>query len=215
MVGTIVLALVTCFQQELTFYSFGYHSTCWNYHFPIPYGITSYMGHISLGCPLLGTTLWNLIVYSYLQLQVSLVDHLHEQEIASLLVDILLDIMQAHLHSCAILRANVWLLTHPTTFAFCLSSTNFIIILCTCFGLPHPMVKYLSWCQYDHTINNLGIHLFRCPCGNEHIIVHDTFQHTITTIVLESKTLVQKEVFHLFPCHTQWQMDVFLTKNNF
>ncbi len=78
MLDTNCSCICHLFPTSLTFYSFGRHSTCWNYHFPIPYGITRYMGHISLGCPFSGTTLWDLIVYFYPQLQVYLVDHLHQ-----------------------------------------------------------------------------------------------------------------------------------------
>jgi hypothetical protein len=37
-----------------------------------------------------------------------------------------------------------------------------------------------------HTIDDLGTHLLWCPYRNEHIIVHNTFQDIVLTIVLES-----------------------------
>jgi len=46
-----------------------------------------------------------------------------------------------------------------------------------------------------------------CPYRNEHIITHDTFQNIVATIALESGTHVQREVSHLFLCHTQQQME--------
>jgi hypothetical protein len=116
----------------------------------------------------------NLMVQSYSQLQVFYMDCLHEQKFASLLVDIPLDIMRAHLHSCAIPRAGVWLLTFLTTPTFHLSSTHFLTTLCTYLGLPHPTVAHLSQCQCGHTIDDLNTHLFQCPCRGECIITHDT-----------------------------------------
>jgi hypothetical protein len=39
-------------------YSFGGNNTCWNWHFPIPNGVTRYIGHVTLSCLLSGPTLW-------------------------------------------------------------------------------------------------------------------------------------------------------------
>ncbi len=99
-------------------------------------------------------------------------------------------------------RAGTWLLACPTTLTFCLFSDHFFITLRTCFGLPHPIVVHLSWCQCGHTIDDLGPHLFLCPCGSECIAAHNTLRDTNTTIVLESGAHVQKEVSYLFPHHT-------------
>jgi len=41
-------------------YSFGCNSTCWDWHFSIPNGITNYTWHATLGCLFLGPTLWGL-----------------------------------------------------------------------------------------------------------------------------------------------------------
>ncbi len=76
------------------------------------------------------------------------------------------------------------------------------------------MVTHVSWCQCGHTIDDLVTHLFRCPCGNERIATHDTFQDTIASIALESGAHVQKEVSHLFPHHTQWRVDILITKDD-
>jgi hypothetical protein len=84
----------------------------------------------------------------------------------------------------------VWLLVHPITFAFCLSLVHFFTMLCTHLGLPHPTIAHLSRYQCGHTIDDLIIHLFQCPCENEHITTHDTFQNTITIIVVENGTQV-------------------------
>jgi hypothetical protein len=78
-----------------------------------------------------------LMVQSYPQLQVFFMDCLHEQKFASLLIDIPLSIMRAHLHSCVSPRAGVWLLIFLTTPRFHLSSAHLLTTLCTCRGLPH------------------------------------------------------------------------------
>jgi hypothetical protein len=142
-------------------------------------------------------------------------DHLHEQEFASFLIDIPSNIMQAHFYSCVGLGANTWLLTHPTTLTFHLSSTHFLITLCSHLGLPHPMVAHLSWCQCGHTIDDLHIHLFWCPCESEDTTTHDTLQDIITTIVLESASHVQMEVSHLFPHPIRRRMNILITKDGF
>jgi len=41
------------------------------------------------------------------------------------------------------LGASAWLLTRPTTLAFCLSSTHFFTTRLIRLGLPHPIVAYL------------------------------------------------------------------------
>jgi hypothetical protein len=71
--------------------------------------------------------------------------------------------MQTHLHSCANLGANVWLLARPTTLSFHLSLVRFLTTLHTHLGLPHPIVAHLSWCQCGHTIDDLGTYLLQCP----------------------------------------------------
>jgi hypothetical protein len=68
--------------------------------------------------------------------------------------------MQTHIHSCVNVGATAWLLTHPTTLTFHLSSTHFFTTLRTHFGLPHPIVAHLSRCQCGHTIDDLGTQLF-------------------------------------------------------
>jgi hypothetical protein len=76
--------------------------------------------------------------------------------------------MQARFCSCVGLGVGVWLLTYPTTPAFYLSSTHFLTTLHTCFGLSHPIVTHFSRCQCGHTIDDLSIHLLRCPYESEH-----------------------------------------------
>ncbi len=118
-------------------------------------------------------------------------------------------------HSCASLKASVWLLTRPITCAFCLSLVHFFSTLHTCLGLPHLMVAHLLECQYGHTIDNLSTHLLWCLCGNEHIIAHDTFQDTLVAITWGNGAHVQKEVSHLFPHHTWQQVDILIFRNDF
>ncbi len=98
-----------------------------------------------------------------------------------------MDITQTHFRSCVGLGAGVWLLVHPTALAFDLSSAHFFTTVCTHFGLPHPTIAHLSWCQCGHTIDDLCAHLLQCPCGNECTTTLDTFWGIVATIALESK----------------------------
>jgi len=141
----------------------------------------------------------SLIMQSYLQMQFSLMDKLHKQEFASLLTNVPSNVMWTHLCSCVGPVARAWLLACFSTLSLCLSSTHFLIALCIRFNISHPTILHLSQCQCDLTIDDLGIHLLCCSCGNEHITTHHTFQNAITTIALETGTHIQKEVSHLFP----------------
>jgi len=144
-----------------------------------------------------------------------LLDRIHEHEFVSLLLDTLSDIMQAHLCSCANRGVGIWLLAHPTTLAFCLFSIHFLTRLRTYFGLPHLMITHPSQCQCGHTITNLDIHLLQCLFESERTTTHDTFWNIITTIILNSGAHVQREVSHLFLHHTQWWMDILITRGDF
>jgi len=100
----------------------------------------------------------------------------------------------SHKHVFAHVRV-YGLLANPTTQKFCLSSTHFFIALLTCLSLPHPIVVHLSQCQCGHTS------------------AHDTLWDIVTTIALESRTHVQREVSHLFPYHIWRQLDIIIIKN--
>jgi len=89
-------------------------------------------------------------------------------------------------------------------------SQHFIFIL-----VPYPIVSHLSWCQYDHIINDLGIHLLCCLCRSEFTVAHDMLRNIIATIAWESGAHIQRVVFHIFPHHTQRWMDIVITKDNF
>jgi hypothetical protein len=52
-------------------------------------------------------------------------------------------------------------------------------------------------------------------CENEHTSSHDTFQDIVVAIASKSGAHVQREVFHLFPCHTRKRMDIVITRDNF
>jgi hypothetical protein len=47
------------------------------------------------------------------------------------------------------------------------------------------------------SIDDLGIHLLQCSCGNEHITTYDILGNIVTTIVFESGTHVQRKVSHI------------------
>jgi len=96
------------------------------------------------------------------------------QKFASLLADVPLDVVRAHFHSYASLIAGAWLLTHPSTPSFLLSSTHFLIAFCIRLIIPHPTIMHISLCQCGHTIDDLGIHLLCCSCGSGCIATHDT-----------------------------------------
>jgi hypothetical protein len=130
-------------------------------------------------------------------------DQLHEQEFNSLLANFLSNVMWAHLCSCVGLAARVWFLVHPNTSSFYLSFAHFFTTFHIRFDISHPIVSHLSQCQCGYTINDLGIYLLCCPCGNERIVAHDTLWDIVVTITSESWAHVQKEVSHLFPYHTQ------------
>jgi hypothetical protein len=68
--------------------------------------------------------------------------------------------MQARFYSCASKGASVWLLVHPTTPTFHLSSTHFFTTLHINLNLQYPTVAHLSWCQCGHTINDLSMYPF-------------------------------------------------------
>jgi hypothetical protein len=111
-------------------------------------------------------------------------------------------------------RATVWLLTCTTTPTFCLSSCHFLTSLCTCFSLAQPIVAQLSRYQCGHTIDDLDTHLLWHPCRSEHIVAHNTFRNTVTTITLENGAHVQREVSHLFLHHTIRQVDILIIRHN-
>jgi hypothetical protein len=123
--------------------------------------------------------------------------------------------MRTCFHSYVGPQIGVCLLASLTTFAFCLSLAHFLVALHTLLGLSHPIATHLSQCQCGHTIYDLGTHLLRCPCKNERITNHNALWNIIVTIVLESETHVQREVSHIFLCHTQWRMDILITRDNF
>ncbi len=123
--------------------------------------------------------------------------------------------MWAHLHSCVGPTIGTWLLVHPSTLSFHLSSTHFLIAFHIRLGIPHLTIMHISWWQCGHTIEDLCIHLLHCPCDSECIAAHDTFRNIVVAISLESGAHVQREVSHLFPPHAWRRMYIVITKDNF
>ncbi len=82
--------------------------------------------------------------------------------------------MQPYLRSYLGPEIGAWLLVRVNTPSFHLSSTHFLTTLYICFSIPHPTVPHVSQRQCGHTIDDLGIYLLCCPCGNERIAAHDT-----------------------------------------
>jgi hypothetical protein len=126
-----------------------------------------------------------------------------------------LDVVQARLHYCVGPVVRAWLLAHPITPSFYLSSAHFLVTLHIRFGIPHLTIFHISRCQFGHTIDDLGTHLLCCPCRIKHIATHDTLRNTIEVIALESGTHIQRQVSHLFPHHTQRRVDIVIIRNNF
>ncbi len=71
--------------------------------------------------------------------------------------------------------------------------TKFIISFPICFNIPHPIVTHISRCKYGHTIDELGIHLLCCLCGNEHTTNHDMIQDIVIAITFENGAHMQKK----------------------
>jgi len=157
----------------------------------------------------------SFVVLYYLQMQSFFMDQLHEQKFNLFLTNVTSDVVWTHLRSCACPVVGAWLLVHPNTLSFHLSFAHFFITLCIRFNIPYPTILHFSRCKCGHIIDDLGIHLRHCSCESERITTHETFWNTIATIILESGTHVQKEVFHLYSYHTQKQVDIVITKDNF
>jgi hypothetical protein len=69
-----------------------------------------------------------------------------------------------------------------------------------------------SRCKCGHTIDDVNTHCFGALVG---VSVHDTFRDIVVTIVLESASHDQREVFQLFPFHTWWWVDIIIIRNDF
>jgi hypothetical protein len=71
---------------------------------------------------------------------------LYEQEFTLFLIDVLLDVVQAHFHSYASLATRTWLLVCPSTLSFHLSFAHFFTTFSICFNIPHSTIVHFSWC---------------------------------------------------------------------
>jgi len=71
-------------------------------------------------------------------------DQLHKQEFTSLLANVPSNVVRAYLCSYVGLAVGAWLLVHPNTLSFCLSSTHFLTALRICFDILHPIVPHFS-----------------------------------------------------------------------
>jgi hypothetical protein len=140
----IIFALVTCLRQVFITrwspYSFRCNNTCWDWHFLILDNITRCPSYVTPSCSFLGPTFGKLNGL-VLSLGISFFSRLFTQiGVCLLLIYILKNIVQPHhFYSCVGPRVSVWLLIHPTTPTFCLSSTHFFTALCTHINLPHPI----------------------------------------------------------------------------
>jgi hypothetical protein len=100
------------------------------------------------------------------------------------------------------LRASVWLLIHPITPTFHLSLTHFLTTLRTHLGLPHPIIAHLFYGV--NVVIPLVIYVPICFSALARVHKQQPMIHfgiLFATVVLESETHVQREVFHLFLRH--------------
>jgi len=101
------------------------NNTCWVWHFHVLDDIMKCLSHVTLMCPFLCSTLWKLNGSILLPIVGFFSGLLTWAGVASLLIDIISDIAQTCLCSCASLGVGIWLLTCPTTLTFCLSLAHF------------------------------------------------------------------------------------------
>ncbi len=103
-------------------------------------------------------------------------DCLHEYEFILFLVYVLLNIMWTHFLLMCESRGRCLVINSSYHICILFIFNPLLTTLCTCLGLPHPIVPHLSQCWCDHTIYDLNTHLFRCPYMNQCIAAHDTFR---------------------------------------
>ncbi len=93
------------------------------------------------------------------------------------------------------------LITSPSYHTYILFVLNSLHYNITYFPwlATNVIFAHFSCCQCGHTIDDLGIHLFWCMCGNGCITTHHTLQGIVAISALGNGTHLQKEVPHLFP----------------
>jgi hypothetical protein len=90
----------------------------------------------------------SLMLEFYFQMQFSLMNQLHEHEFILLLANAPLYVLQAHFCSCACIVVWAWLLAHPSTLSFHLSSAHFL----TTFHIPFS-ISHLTF----HIFHNVNV----------------------------------------------------------
>jgi len=105
-----------------------------------------------------------------------------------------------------------------------INSSYHTCILFVLYPFPYNTM-YLSWLVTSYNCPSFTVSMWSYIANLRPIcfdaLVGVNIQHPwcildiIITIVLDNETHVQREVSHLFFCHTQWQMDILITRNNF
>jgi len=80
--------------------------------------------------------------------------------------------------------------------------------LATSYGIPFTAV--LVWSYHGQFRYPFAL----VPLWEWMYNAHDTFWD-IVTITLETGARILREASHLFPCHTQWWMDILITRDDF
>jgi len=89
-----------------------------------------------------------------------------------------------------------WLIVQLIFPTFRLSSLIFFIALRMQLGLPHPLIMGIFRCVCTHPINFMGIDLFRCAHGNEHIKTHDGIHNIFAAITQNASFHMGREQLH-------------------
>jgi hypothetical protein len=144
--------------------------------------ITWYSGNVILGHPITRIAFWEFSSAILFSNVAFFYGPTTQAKFTSLLANVPLDVVWAHIHSRASPTIGAWLLDCPSTLSFWLSFVQFLIAFHIRLSIPHPTIPHLSHCRCGHTINDLGIHLLCCLCESGRIITHDMFQNTVATI---------------------------------
>jgi hypothetical protein len=152
------------------------------------------------------------------QIQDSILQCLHHHTLSSMLSNEISEAHRAQVLSCFGLGAGCCLIARLVFSTFRLSSLVFFIALCMWLGLPHPSIASILRCVCTHPIDLMGIYLWCCVHGIEHIKTYDAICDTFATIMWNVCFHMQWKQLHVLPSTTFnsfcWQVDIVLTKDD-